>query len=343
MLASDGLSRIDSHLPHVSERPSPFLLLRLLADGKFRSGEGLCRELGCSRAELRARLQAMDALGMRVIAVRGRGIRLAEPVDLIRKDALAGLPFHVELLDECESTNTVLVERARNARDAEALHASAIVCERQNAGRGRRGAQWHSAIGASLTFSVLWRFRCGASGLSGLSLAAGVAVVRALGRFGAAGIRVKWPNDILLDRSGETAKLGGILIELAGDASGPCVAVIGIGLNLNLSPRARDAIGVPAADTAQAGIRASRSVLLAALLGELGAVLEQFSREGFAAFRDEWMHHHAYQGRRVALRLANQAIAEGEALGVAADGALEMRVAGDVRQFHSGELSLRPA
>jgi len=327
----------------VSERQSPFFLLRLLADGKFRSGEVLRRELGCSRSELGELVQAMDLLGLRVIAVRGRGFGLSAPVDLIRLEDLSSSPFRVEILDECESTNTMLVARARSAADVGALHASAIVCERQIAGRGRRGAQWHSAIGTSLTFSALWHFECGASDLSGLSLAAGVAVLRALSRLGAKGVRVKWPNDILLDQSGETAKLGGILIELVGDASGPCAAVIGIGLNMRLSGHARESIGVPAADTAQAGVHVSRSVLLAAVLGELGAVLEQFGREGFAAFRDEWMRHHAFQGRQVALRLADQAVAEGEALGVASDGALELRVAGGIRQFHSGELSLRPA
>ena len=126
----------------MSERQSPFFLLRLLADGTFRSGEVLRRELGCSRAELGELVQAMDLLGLRVIAVRGRGFGLSAPVDLIRLEDLSGSPFRVEILDECESTNTMLVARARSAANVGSLHASAIVCERQNAGRGRRGAQW---------------------------------------------------------------------------------------------------------------------------------------------------------------------------------------------------------
>ena len=322
---------------------SAFALLRILSDGAFHQGSVLCRQLGFNRAELDAGLGALASMGVPVSAVRARGYRLDGPVDLIRPGDLADAPFRVELLDECESTNTLLVERARSAPDIALLHASAIVCERQTAGRGRRGARWHSSIGSSLTFSVLWQFPCGASGLAGLSLAAGVAVVRALARLGATEVRVKWPNDILLDRGGETAKLGGILIELVGDASGPCAAVIGVGLNLRLPARAREAIGVPVAGTAEAGVHAGRSALLAALLGEFGAVLDQFGRDGFAAFRDEWMRHHAFQGRRVALRIADKAVAEGEALGVAQDGALELRIAGGIRQFHSGELSLRPA
>lgn len=322
---------------------SPFPLLRLLADGSFRSGDSLARALGVSRSVLQKHLCALEVLGIRVRAERGRGYRLTEAVDLIRDDAPMPAPFRLELLDECESTNTLLVERARAAPDADALHASALVCERQTAGRGRRGARWHSAIGASLTFSVLWRFRRGAGSLSGLSLAAGVAVVRALERLGAAAVRVKWPNDLLIEREGADAKLGGILIELAGEAAGPSAAVIGIGLNLRLSEQAREAIDVPAADLAQAGVRASRTGLLAAVLAELGGVLALFEREGFAAFREEWMRHHAWQGRRVALRMAGRAVAEGEAVGVTEDGALLLRSGGGLAHFHSGELSLRPA
>jgi len=326
---------------------SPFPLLRLLADGSFHSGESLAHALGCPRSGLVHRLRALDALGVPVFASRGRGYRLAEAIDLIRRDAPMPAPFRVEVLDECESTNTLLMERARAVHGFEALHASVVVCERQTAGRGRRGAPWHSAIGASLTFSLLWRFQRAAAALSGLSLAVGVAAVRALARLGVAGVRVKWPNDLLLERGGSDAntraKLGGILIELAGDAAGPSAAVIGIGLNLRLSAQARGLIAVPAADIAQTGLRVSRTDLLADLLGELAVVLGTFEREGFAAFRAEWMRHHAFQGRRVALRVADRAIAEGEAVGVAADGALLLRSAAGLEQFHSGELSLRPA
>ena len=106
---------------------------------------------------------------------------------------------------------------------------SVIVADRQTAGRGSRGRRWLAAPGASLTFSVLLRFDGGLERLAGLSLAVGVAVVHALDSCGAAGILLKWPNDVLYDN----AKLGGILVELQ-SAEGGALAIIGIGLNLSL-------------------------------------------------------------------------------------------------------------
>ena len=70
--------------------------------------------------------------------------------------------------------------------------------------RGSRGRSWLASPDSSLTFSVLWRFEGGIERLSGLSLAVGVGVVLALEACGASGVRLKWPNDILLNN----AKLG---------------------------------------------------------------------------------------------------------------------------------------
>ena len=135
--------------------------------------------------------------------------------------------FAVDALAECDSTNSVLLQRAGQG----APSGSVVVADRQTAGRGSRGRRWESSPGASLTFSLLWRFEGGVHRLAGLSLAVGVALVRALAACGAPGITLKWPNDILLDE----AKLGGILVELQG-AEGCSLAVIGIGINLAPPP-----------------------------------------------------------------------------------------------------------
>jgi len=102
-------------------------------------------------------------------------------------------------------------------------------------------------------------------------------------------------------------------------------------------------IALPAADLADCGAPPSRTALLAALLDSLAPGLARFAREGFAPFREDWLRRHAWQGRRVALSVSGRPVAEGEALGIAADGALVLRSARGVESFHSGELSLRPA
>ena len=255
---------------------------------------------------------------------------------LASRAARFSTPLSVEVLDECASTSSVLLERAAVG----AAHGSVLACEHQSAGRGRRGNPWFSARGGSIAFSLLWRFEARPAALSGLSLAAAVLVARALEREGAAGVRLKWPNDLL---HGD-AKLGGILVEVSGEARGPSAAVIGVGLNVRLDAEARARIGQPVADLAGCAASVpSRTELLAALLDSLAQGLARFGREGFAPFRDEWQRRHAWQGRRVALTASGRRVVEGEALGVAEDGALVLRSPGGVERFHSGELSLRPA
>lgn len=321
---------------------SDFPILRLLADGKFHSGKELGRIIGLSRARVCNCISRIESLGVRVFKVRGRGYRLAESLDLLEgeklpvllKEACASLA--IEVMDECPSTNTELAGRAARG----AAHGAVLACEHQSAGRGRRGNSWLSAVGGSVAFSLLWRFSRGAGALSGLSLAVAVAVARALEGLGIAGVQVKWPNDLYCrDR-----KLGGILIEISGDNLGPSAAVVGVGLNVRLDARLHDRIAQPVTDLAHCcNAPPSRTVLIVALLKSLAGVLEKFGREGFAPFREEWLRRHAWQGRRVALSLADRRVAEGEVVGVAEDGALVLASTQGIERFHSGELTLRPS
>ncbi|MBP8162925.1 MAG: biotin--[acetyl-CoA-carboxylase] ligase, partial [Propionivibrio sp.] len=132
--------------------------------------------------------------------------RLIEPARLQALLGDASGRFDVDSLAECASTNTELLVHAERG----APSGSVLVADRQTAGRGSRGRSWLASPEASLTFSVLWRFEGGLERMSGLSLAVGVAVVEALEACGAAGVKLKWPNDILH----QDAKLGGILVEL---------------------------------------------------------------------------------------------------------------------------------
>jgi len=320
--------------------PSCFDLLRLLSDARLHSGAALARDLGATPAAIQRALRELERLGLVLVRVPGRGFRLAERYDCLDAAAVGAQlgaqarHFQLELLDACVSTNTLLFERARGG----APSGSVLACELQSAGRGRRGKDWQSGLGGSLTFSLLWRFAQGAVGLAGLSLAAGVAVARALATAGGAEVQLKWPNDLL--HAGR--KLGGILIEAHGDSAGPSAAVIGIGLNLRLRAGVRDAIAQPVTDLAAIAKRApQRNLLLAAILTELERVLADFSEQGFAPLREEWMARHAYQGRPVTLSSGDGRAMTGVAAGVAADGALLLQTARGLERVVSGELSLR--
>lgn len=317
-----------------------FQALRRLADGRFHSGEEIARSLGRSRATLSEALKRAPDLGLDLFSVRGRGYRLATPIEFLDAAAIAkelrGTPMRLEVVDEIESTSTRLLEMAA----ANAPSGTCLAAEWQSAGRGRRGRSWVSSLGGSLTFSVLWRFERGAGHLGGLSLAVGVAAARALAAGGVDRVQLKWPNDVVVD----FRKLAGILVEASGEAQGPTVAVIGIGVNYRLGDRVLGRIDQPVVDVASA-VRAppSRSLLLARLLRELSKVLQAFERRGFGSVREEWRRLHAYQGRRVRVLPAGEKPFEATVHDVAPDGELVVKT-DDGRKvaLSSAEISLRP-
>ena len=318
-----------------------FRALRALSDGRFHSGEEVARSLGRSRATLSEALRIAPELGVDLFSVRGKGYRLASPIEFLDAGLVAarlaaeGSPVRLEVLDQVDSTSTRLLERAA----AGAPSGTCLAAEWQACGRGRRGRSWISTVGGSLTFSLLWRFERGAGHLGGLSLAAGAAVARALATCGVERAQVKWPNDVVAD----FRKLAGILVETSGEIQGPTLAVVGVGVNYRLGERAMDRIDQPVADVAHcASPVPSRSVLLAVLLSHLGRALEDFDRRGFPGVRDEWRSLHAYQGRPVRVVPPREGPYDAEVVDVAPDGALVVRTAdGRTLSLASAEISLR--
>jgi len=331
--------------------PLGFSLLRQLADGQFHSGEDLAARVGLTRARVSQVLKEAEGAGLALERMKGRGYRLLEAPDFLdakkiraRLAVLAEtlgtpLPLAIEVVDQIESTSSELMRRAQR-RD---IHQAVLAAEWQTAGRGRRGRAWTAIAGGSLTFSLGWKFEQGAGFLAGLSLAVGVAVVRALEAEGFKDVALKWPNDLIHRH----LKVGGILIELNGDALGPTTTVVGVGLNVRLPAAARKDIPVPITDLASvAGRKAApidRNRLLAALLAELAAVLDVYAREGFSPFAAEWQHRHAYQGKPVRLLLPDGATVTGKVAGVDASGALVLADGPRRTRFLSGEITLRRA
>ena len=163
-----------------------FPILQKLADGKFHSGEALAQHFKVTRTTIWSAIQHAQSLGIEIFSVRGRGYKLPATVDFLNKDdVLRAIGeerawFNLTILDEVASTNTYLMQQSAKG----AAHVSCVAAHLQTNGKGRRGRTWVSHLGASLTFSLLWRFQCGAAALSGLSLAVGVALIRAFNSAG---------------------------------------------------------------------------------------------------------------------------------------------------------------
>lgn len=316
-------------------------LLEILADGRFRSGEALGLELGISRAAIWKQLRALRRWGVDIQAVRGQGYRLAYPLEFLHADTLrahlsraaqVAIP-HVDIFTELDSTNTYLKALAQDG----APSGTVCLAEMQRAGRGRLGRVWVSPFASNLYLSLLWRFAAGPASLAGLSLVAGVALVRALKDFVPEGLGLKWPNDV----QWQGRKVAGVLIEMAGESAGPSHAVIGIGVNVRMPDASAAEIGQPWTDLARClGEPPSRNVLAAAVLESLIETLRVFESEGLPPFLDAWREHDVVAGKSVQLHLPNGMIT-GEAQGIDANGALVLRIGDELRRFASGEISLR--
>ncbi len=319
-----------------------FPILHLLADGQFHSGEALAQRFKVTRATIWNALQHAESLGVEIFSVRGRGYKLPNAINLLDANIVSQAIgeqrawFKLELLDEVPSTNTYLMQSKNTA------HATCVAAHIQTQGKGRRGRTWVSKLGASLTFSLLWRFAGGAAGLSGLSLAVGVALIRALHELGVQQAELKWPNDVLVTENGSPKKLAGILIELQGDLEGPSSAVIGVGINLNLPKNVLNSIDQPAIDLVHASATPiNQSVLLGRILKHLADVLSMFETQGFVSVRDEWLRYHAYKNKAVRMLLPNGTESIGTVTGVADDGILVVETALGQQRFSAGEISLR--
>ena len=313
-----------------------FSILRVLSDGQFHSGEALAQRFKVSRTTIWTAIKAAETLHIAIFSVRGRGYKLADPLIFlddaeILENCVVADKVNLQIYPELPSTNSTLMQLANEG----IAHGTCVMAEMQTAGKGRRGREWASGLGTSLTFSLLWRFDCGAVGLSGLSLAVGVALIRALHKLGI-GAQLKWPNDVLIDNK----KLAGILIELQGDMEGPSAAVIGVGINLRLPETIKQMIDQPVIDIASQQV-INPNMLMAKLLEQLVDVYTQFSVNGFSALQEEWQQYHAFQAQQVRLLSPDGSEQTGVAVGVAADGALLFEGSQGLKRVISGEVSLR--
>ena len=249
------------------------------------------------------------------------------PAEAIWEAVAPDLPgFTVEVLPQVDSTNTELMRRARVGQ----LEPILLVAERQTAGRGRLGRQWHSDLAnveaiPSLTFSLGLPLSPG--DWSGLSLVVGVSVARSLHP----DLRLKWPNDVWL----QGRKLGGILIETA-SFGGTRYAVVGVGINI-AAPSAQGLSTPPAwLQEVQPGLDAPQALLR--LVPPLVDAVREFEAGGFEPFRQRFDALDELAGRAVTLSDGGS----GTARGVDAVGALLVHTSTGMKTISSSEVSVRP-
>jgi BirA family biotin operon repressor/biotin-[acetyl-CoA-carboxylase] ligase len=252
----------------------------------------------------------------------------------------------LERVTETKSTNDDLLARWRAG---ELIDPVARIAHKQTAGKGRAGRAWLANPEDSLCFSLAFPFKRTPSELSGLSLLVGLAVVSGIAQacnlseaeLRAAGLRLKWPNDLLLNN----CKLGGILIEGGQTKVGdPTWMIIGIGMNL----RNAEVIAATLDSGLKVGVltQLTKSVpdveyLWLKLIASLEHHLTEFDLHGFKPCQQRWMEWDAYRGQPVCISGAGKDPIYCHATGIDETGALLLQQDNNTIAIHAGDVSLR--
>ena len=229
-------------------------------------------------------------------------------------------------LDTVGSTNDEAAQRA----DAGAPEGTVVWSREQTGGRGRRGRHWASPVGNLYTSTIL-RPDCPAQRAAELGFAAALAVADIVpaGRE----VRVKWPNDVLVDGG----KIAGILLESAIGQTGQVQHVVaGIGVNIGFAPQ------LPEMRYPGSALGGSVEAALEKLAAALAARLAEWRREGFETVRAAWLAKAGPLGTEVDVKLG-EGLVRGRFAGLDREGALLLDTATGPRKIVSGELLGRAA
>jgi len=243
--------------------------------------------------------------------------------------------YHVRL----NSTN----ERALAMGAAGAAHGSVVIAETQTAGRGRRGGRWQDAPGQGLLLSVVLRPGLDRARWPLLGLGAAWATAEAIQVTTGAEARTKWPNDVVIAGTGDSAqsygKVAGVLVEAGKD-----FVVVGIGVNVKVAPAAEVGVGaLPATCLAAHWQReVAREDLLVAFLDRLEIVLGQLEHAKSAELIARLCELDITLGMTVTFRVGGQPI-QGMVEQIDPTGALVVLGPQGPLRIVAGEVSLSAA
>lgn len=322
------------------------LLSLLHSTSSIFSVSDVAQHLARDEAALRSELTALQSLGVEAL-LDGQHCQ-PKNCDLIRTDSTDRLHpaiQHLHLFASLDSTNAYLLQHR-----PEDTHAHVVVAEHQTAGRGRRGRKWQAAYAHSLCFSLGWMLPHAFAFRPIISLLPALVVADVLNDEGWP-VRVKWPNDILLNGK----KLGGILIEArVVQRQGQTLQhlVIGIGLNIYDNASMHESIdqawtSLENAQLDQTGTRdakpaLSRTDLFVRILNQLVEALSGLTEEAISALHSRWQNYDAYQNQAVVIK-GDQQSWQGIARGIDQQGALILETPGGRETFMVGDVSLRDA
>jgi BirA family biotin operon repressor/biotin-[acetyl-CoA-carboxylase] ligase len=241
-------------MPKVSTKAKLLLALREKA-GEPASGGALAQDLGVSRVAVWKGIQALADAGYPIeTGMSGYALDSEKANDFLYPWEFGENEPLFHFIGNTDST----MNKARKLA-AQGVAAGVIAAERQSAGRGRNGSAWASRQGG-LYCTILDRPGTSIADYSLPAMIYQIAVARVLGSLCGKPARLRWPNDVYIDRR----KIAGLMTDLEGDGDSISWLAVGIGVNVNnAAPSGR---AVSCAEILRAPV--SRREVLLKILGE---------------------------------------------------------------------------
>ncbi|MCR4337449.1 MAG: biotin--[acetyl-CoA-carboxylase] ligase [Candidatus Omnitrophica bacterium] len=306
------------------------------SDGYF-SGEDLSRHLKISRAGIWKHIEDLREQGYEIEAVPHRGYRLLSlPDKLYPQEIQQGLKANIlgQKIIYHETVSSTMDEAV--ALGIQGAPEGTVVCaESQTKGRGRLGRNWISPKGKGIYMSVILRPQVSLSVVSQLTLVCAVGVCEAIQSATNLPVKIKWPNDILINDQ----KVAGLLMELNAEMDRVRFVVLGVGLNVN-TPLQQLPVGATSLKAAGAK-DLTRIEIFQKILESLEEWYLIFQRDGFKSIMPRWKELSDMIGKRIKF-YDGKDVLEGEAIGLAEDGGLLLRNdRGEVIKKLAGDMVLR--
>ena len=272
-------------------------LLSLLKQAECVTAQEIARRVGLAGLRLEREIESLRRFGF-AIEASDSGFRLISAPDVFFPDELSyGLDTaiigrNVIVLNRLSSTNDVAWELAGNG----AADGLVVLAEEQTRGRGRMGRSWFSPRGG-LWMSIVLMPDKPAGQATALTMAASVAVAKAVRAYPGCDASIRWPNDILIGGR----KVAGVMVETGSSRSLHGTFILGIGVDVNCREFPREIEPLATALAAHAGGEIRRANLARRIISYLDELYAQIIRGEHAAIGEEWLALSSTVGQRITI------------------------------------------
>jgi len=240
------------------------------------------------------------------------------------KQSLAGkfIGHQLYYYEEISSTN----DEAFRLGLAGAPEGTALIANSQSAGKGRMQRVWHSPAGSNIYTSIILRPQIEPARAPQISILAGVAVADVLESYCPDRIKLKWPNDVLIDGK----KVCGVLSQIKTAVSEVDFIVLGMGINVNISYNQfpEEIRNLATSLAIETGREISRQELIISLYENITKWYKQLIQNGFGPIKEKWRSLTPMIGKPVQVMFGEEAVS-GKAIGLDDDGSLILLAAGN--------------